>query len=237
MKSCLKVCSPADAGVLSSCGHSGCMSCLKHFTSREECLHPDCKAQCKPENIVTGVELGCGDEKKKAGGMWGAKLTQIVESVKGMVDGGDRVIVFVQFKDLKEKVAEALESEDVKTLQVKGTVSAQVKALDIMQQEEVTKKDPKVLLLTMDDESSSGINLTTCNHAVFVHPLLAGSQQLYDAYETQAIGRIRRYGQKKTVFVHRFICSDTIDTEIWDKRGKAAHEARNDAIAEMEVDN
>ena len=37
----------------------------------------------------------------------------------------------------------------------------------------------------MDDESSSGVNLTTANHAVFVHPLLAIGQQQYDAYETQ----------------------------------------------------
>ena len=37
----------------------------------------------------------------------------------------------------------------------------------------------------MDDESSSGVNLTTANHAIFVHPLLAIAQQQYDAYETQ----------------------------------------------------
>ena len=37
----------------------------------------------------------------------------------------------------------------------------------------------------MDDESSSGVNLTTANHAIFVHPLLAIGQQQYDAYETQ----------------------------------------------------
>ena len=43
----------------------------------------------------------------------------------------------------------------------------------------------QVLLLTMDDESSSGVNLTTANHAIFVHPLLAIGQQQYDAYETQ----------------------------------------------------
>ena len=43
----------------------------------------------------------------------------------------------------------------------------------------------QVLLLTMDDESSSGVNLTTANHAIFVHPLLAVAQQQYDAYETQ----------------------------------------------------
>ena len=216
---------PKMAGVLSTCGHAGCMACLEFCCAREECLDPSCKIPCKSDCIVSGKELGC-EMKHKAGGMWGAKLTKIVEEVKGMVDGGDRVLVFVQFKDLKEKVAEALEERRVKTLQVKGTVQTQIKALDVMQKDNPSPSDPKCLLLTMDDESSSGVNLTHANHAVFVHPLLAGTQQLYDAYETQAVGRVRRYGQKKTVHLHRFICMDTIDSEIFEARGRQGFEDR-----------
>ena len=80
------------------------------------------------------------------------------------------------------------------------------------------KNDPRVLLLKMDDEQSAGLNLTNLNHAVFVHPLLAGSQQEYDSYETQAVGRIRRFGQRKVVHVWRFLAEDTIDTEIYAQR-------------------
>ena len=54
---------------------------------------------------------------------------------------------------------------------------------------EISTYSYQVLLLTMDDESSSGVNLTTANHAVFVHPLLAIGQQQYDAYETQVLKR------------------------------------------------
>jgi SNF2 family DNA or RNA helicase len=138
--------------------------------------------------------------------------------VQKLVSDGDRVIVFVQFDDLKRKVAEALLDSGVKTLQVAGTVQQQTKALDILQKETPEKGDPRVLLLTMDDESSAGVNLTTCNHAVFVHPLLADSQQQYDAYETQAIGRIRRYGQTKTVHIWRYLAKDTVDEEIYNER-------------------
>jgi len=214
-----------DAGVLSSCGHAGCLKCLEYYTAREECIDPSCKAPCKSSAIVTGKELGC-ELEHKAGGKWGAKLTEIVKVVKKLIDNGDRVLVFVQFKDLKQKVADALESKGVKTLQVKGTVQTQIKALDVMQKETPAANDPRCLLLTMDDESSSGVNLTHANHAVFVHPLLANTQQLYDAYETQAIGRVRRYGQKKTVHLHRFVCVDTIDTEIWEEKGKQGMEER-----------
>jgi len=101
---------------------------------------------------------------------------------------------------------------------VKGSVQQQVKSLSAMQAEVLSSDAPRVLLLTMDDESSSGVNLSTANHALFVHPLLAGSCQQYEAYETQAIGRIRRYGQTKTVHIWRYLCPGTIDAVIYKQR-------------------
>lgn len=96
------------------------------------------------------------------GGKYGAKLTKLVNKVKQLVGANDRVIVFVQFPDLKAKVVEALEDNSIRCLQVKGSVDKQVKALDILQKEIPEPGDPKVILLTMDDESSAGVNLTTC---------------------------------------------------------------------------
>jgi SNF2 family DNA or RNA helicase len=52
--------------------------------------------------------------------------------------------------------------------------------------------------------------------------LLASTQEEYVAYETQAIGRIRRFGQKKTVHCWRFLAEDTIDTEIYAQRSQSA---------------
>jgi hypothetical protein len=206
------------AGVLSSCGHVGCLKCLHYHADREECIDRSCKASVRSAHVCSAVDLGVDQDDHDHGGHYGAKLSAIVKKIKELVEQGDRVIVFVQFQDLKEKVADSLEERGVKALQVKGTTSQQVKALDVLQKEKVAKDDPRVLLLTMDDESSSGVNLTTCNHAVFVHPLLADSQQQYDAYETQAIGRIRRFGQTKTVNIWRFLASGTIDATIYKER-------------------
>ena len=54
-----------------------------------------------------------------------------------------------------------------------------------------------MLLLNLGDESASGANLTTANHLVFVHPLVAESQQKWTQQEAQAVGRVRRYGQNR----------------------------------------
>lgn len=216
-----KGCESQPQGVLSSCGHIGCLKCLKYHADREECVNPNCKAPVKITNIVTAESLGT-DNKNEGIGEYGAKFFHIIQKVKSLIKE-DRVIVFVQFSSLKKKVAEVLEKNGVKTLQVRGTVQQQIKALDIMQKEVPDQNDPRTLILTMDDESSAGVNLTTCNHAIFVHPLLAETKQLYDAYETQAVGRIRRYGQMKTVHVWRYLAKDTIDTEIYkDRTGKDA---------------
>jgi SNF2 family DNA or RNA helicase len=51
---------------------------------------------------------------------------------------------------------------------------------------------------------------------------LANNQQEYDAHETQAIGRIRRFGQSKKVHVWRFLARNTIDTKIFDERSSHA---------------
>ena len=205
-----------EIGVFSTCGHHGCLTAMQRCAEREECFEPSCKAQISRACLVPASALGA--DKESATGEYGAKLTAVVKKVKSLVKQGDRVIVFVQFLDLKKQVAAALENHGVKTLLVAGTVGQQVKAVDVMQKEKPGKDDPRVLLLTMDDESSAGVNLTTCNHAVFVHPLSADTKQLYDAYETQAIGRIRRYGQVKTVHIWRFLAVDTIDTRIYQER-------------------
>jgi len=209
-----------DSGVLSSCGHVGCLNCLKFHASKDECVDRSCTAPTKLANVVSAKDLGAVDQGTSTGGVshgstYGAKLTVIVDKVKSIVKNDDRCIIFVQFQDLKDKIGEALKNSGVKSLQVRGTVNQQIKALDVMQKEEPGKDDPRVLLLTMDDESSAGVNLTTCNHAIFVHPLLAETEQQYKAYETQAIGRVRRYGQTKTVYITRYFARDTIDGRIY----------------------
>jgi len=166
--------------------------------------------------VISSKDLGLDNEDESC--RYGCKLSAIVEKAKEIISTEDRMIVFCQFDDLKAKVQEALEQSGVPTLQVQGNVNKQIKAVAVFQKAKPAKCDPRVLILKMDDEQSAGLNLTNLNHAIFVHPLLAKSQQTYEAYETQAIGRIRRYGQNKTVHVWRFLADNTIDTEIFQQR-------------------
>ena len=118
-----------------------------------------------------------------------------------------------------EEVEDVLDDANIKYLKLKGSVHQQCAALDEFQKEKLRPGDARVLMLLSRDESASGANLTTANHAIFVHPLETNTQYEYDASETQAIGRIRRYGQTKLVHVHRLIAKDTIEEKIYNERG------------------
>lgn len=118
-----------------------------------------------------------------------------------------------------KKVAAALSAHGITFLEIKGSASVKSKNLEKFQNDSAER----VLLLNVMDESASGANLTGANHAIFLSPLLTQTKEIYDACETQAIGRLRRFGQTKLVNIWRFLSTDTIDMEIFEQRsGKKA---------------
>lgn len=62
--------------------------------------------------------------------------------------------------------------------------------------------------------------MTKINHAILLHSLYTETQQEFNASETQAIGRIKRYGQQRLVNIWRILAKDTMDTKIYDERVK-----------------
>ena len=110
-------------------------------------------------------------------------------------------------------VANALTEHDIPFLEIRGSAAQKSKNLEKFQ----NGSSERVLLLNVMDESASGANLTGANHAIFLSPLLTQTKEIYDACETQAIGRLRRYGQTKLVHIWRFLTRATIDFEIWEQ--------------------
>jgi hypothetical protein len=235
------------SGLLSTCGHQGCLKCLKANADLQECGVPNCDCPARFTSVVPAASLGteriCRDVdgsgssrvkspakaprkgKKSAAtangltndaieiGVHGTKMAHLVQKIRD-IPRDERVLVFVQFPDLMKQVHDVLEAANIKALELKGNVHQQTGALDEFQRETLGKNDSRVLLLLSRDESASGANLTSANHAIFVHPLLTSTRYEYEASETQAIGRIRRYGQTKLVQVWRFIVRDSIDAQI-----------------------
>ncbi|KAJ7879940.1 hypothetical protein B0H14DRAFT_2707965 [Mycena olivaceomarginata] len=200
-----------EVSVLSSCGHMGCSECVRNCADKEECVYResgDCISAARALNIVKADTLGVDDEARDGRGKhYGKKLEQVMELINKTLPKDERVLIFVQFPDLMKKVAEALKDNGVKFLEIKGSASAKSKSLESFQQ----NSKERVLLLNLMDESASGANLTSANHAIFLSPLLAPSQEIYEACMTQAVGRLVRFGQVKHT-------RDTIDEEVYAMR-------------------
>lgn len=145
----------SEIAVLSSCGHQGCYTCLEAAAHRQECLTAGCDAPARVLNVVKGDSLGVEDPKEGLGKHYGMKLEKVMELIKETIPKKDKVLLFVQFPDLMEKVAEVLSEYKIDFLQLKGTAAAQSKALQRFQ-EAGDKDSLKVLLLNVMDESASG---------------------------------------------------------------------------------
>jgi SNF2 family DNA or RNA helicase len=65
----------------------------------------------------------------------------------------ERVLLFIQYRDLMIKVAEALKANKVTYIEIQGTATQKSKNLERFQDPEA---DEKVLLLGVEDESASG---------------------------------------------------------------------------------
>ncbi|KAI0305877.1 hypothetical protein B0F90DRAFT_1694134 [Multifurca ochricompacta] len=207
-----------EIAVLSSCGHAGCFNDVKPAAEGETCVYARsgrCKAAARVLNIVKGDTLGVDDyDRDGKGKHFGMKLEKVIHLIRKRIPSEERVLIFVQFPDLMKKVAEALNANKVRFLEIKGSAAQKSKNLEKFQ----TDGEERVLLLNVMDESASGANLTSANHAIFLSPLLAPTQEIYQANETQAIGRLRRYGQAKKVYIWRFLTKDTIDVDIYEAR-------------------
>lgn len=100
-----------------------------------------------------------------------------------------------------------------------GTVQTRQKTLQIFK--ESTASEHRVLMLSLE-KSPSGMTLTCANHVFLVHPMVAESATLAVGYECQAIGRVRRPGQEKTVHVWRFVTSGTVEEKLLEQSQVAA---------------
>jgi SNF2 family DNA or RNA helicase len=132
-----------------------------------------------------------------------AKLEQLVADVAEVAASDRKAIIFSQWVEPLERIAEAL--GDFGPLQFHGRIASaeRQRVLDRFKQD----PDTHVILMTYAT-GSVGLNLQFANY-VFLF-----DRWWNPAVEDQAINRAHRIGQKAPVFVTRFVTQDTIECRI-----------------------
>jgi hypothetical protein len=74
----------SEVAVLSTCGHTGCMDCVKAAAMREECVCGTavCSSAARVFNIVPGESLGVDETREVRGKPFGKKLEDMIELLK-----------------------------------------------------------------------------------------------------------------------------------------------------------
>jgi SNF2 family DNA or RNA helicase len=156
-----------------------------------------------------------------------AKLEQLVADIAEVAASNRKAIVFSQWVEPLERIAEAL--NEFGPLQFHGRIAPRDRPAVL----DRFKEDPQSHVILMSYATGSvGLNLQFTNY-VFLF-----DRWWNPAVEDQAINRAHRIGQKAPVFVTRFIAQDTIEcriAEVLEKKRELFNElvSRNEPPARL----
>ncbi|KAI0068064.1 hypothetical protein BV25DRAFT_1793364 [Artomyces pyxidatus] len=136
------------------------------------------------------------------------KLNALVENLRRLQDQDPcfRAVVFSQFTSFMDLIQVVLEREHLAWYRFDGSMDVR-RRNEAVAEFKTPSRSPKVLIISLK-AGGVGLNLTTANH-VFMMDCWWNA-----ATENQAIDRVHRIGQEKTVYVKHFIIEDTIEGRI-----------------------
>jgi SNF2 family DNA or RNA helicase len=205
----------SDLNLSANCGHAVCRNCVEASKNLLGiCPAAGCGKDVKSYHLLDLNKLG-----KSVASDFGSKADKLTMLLKKIEAQDQQAIIFVQGADRTTEMIRILETVNITHHYLQITTGAKLSTASFapfVDPEEGLKKT--VLILNSDDESAAGANLTNANHVIFFSPLLKRAQYEYEAQMAQAIGRVRRPGQKNVVCVYRFVSLDTIDVDILEHR-------------------
>ncbi len=139
-----------------------------------------------------------------------AKIEQLIDITKGIIENGHKILLFTSFKSALEIVEKEFSKNHISTYVIDGSVSAK-KRMELVTQ--FNQDATNVFLITLK-AGGTGLNLTSAD--VVIHLDLWWNPQV----ENQATDRAHRIGQTKTVEVIKLICKGTIEERILELQTK-----------------
>ncbi len=134
------------------------------------------------------------------------KLTRLTQMLEELLDAGDKALVFTQFTEMGDIIRRHLQETFAReVLFLHGGTSR--KQRDAMVERFQSPDGPGVFLLSLK-AGGTGLNLTAATHVFHF------DRWWNPAVETQATDRAFRIGQTRTVQVHAFVCSGTLEEKI-----------------------
>jgi DNA repair protein RAD5 len=208
---CLDFIKEHDLGI-TICGHLFCYSCISMIikeakTSSTPSKCPNCNKNTNLDNIFM-----ISQNKSKDIDVFGTKLAYIINYIKSTPD--KYRIIFSQWDYLLKEVGKVLEQNNIKHLYCQGNVYQKDKVLRLFNSKDTVNNQYKIIMLS-SDSTVSGSNLNNAEEVIFLDPVYGDKAHRLNT-ENQAIGRVRRLGNKfKTINVLRLLIKDSVEEEIY----------------------
>ena len=142
----------------------------------------------------------------KTEGNLSGKCSMLVDLVKSIVENGEKVLIFTQFKEMGDILRDILERElGHRPLFYHGGCSLNQRSEMVERFQNV--KSEQVFILSLK-AAGTGLNLTAASHVIHF------DLWWNPAVEAQATDRAYRIGQHKNILVTRFVTSGTFEEKI-----------------------
>lgn len=155
------------------------------------------RAACHPDLVAPELKLGS------------AKLDQLVELVKELVDNRHRALVFSQFTDYLALVRQRFEAEGISYCYLDGRTPPKKREAQVTAFQD---GEGDVFLLSLK-AGGVGLNLTAADYVIHLDPWWN------PAVEQQATDRAHRIGQTRPVTVYKLVLAGSIEEQILGMHG------------------
>jgi len=131
------------------------------------------------------------------------KFENVVYTLKNVLDGGHKVLIFSQFVRQLNIYRQHFDQESIPYAYLDGSTQNRG---DVVKQ---FQEDPKTRVFLISIKAGGvGLNLTEADYVFILDPWWN------PAVEQQAIDRTHRIGQTKNVFIYKFITKDSVEEKI-----------------------
>ncbi|MFK7739473.1 MAG: DEAD/DEAH box helicase [Planctomycetota bacterium] len=136
------------------------------------------------------------------------KMDLMAEMIEESMEEGDRSLIFTQFKEMGSLLKTHFENVyGQQVLFLHGGISQKERDRMVTEFQESRPDGPRVFVLSLK-AGGTGLNLTAANRVFHF------DRWWNPAVEDQATDRAFRIGQQRNVFVHKFVCSGTLEERI-----------------------
>ena len=153
-----------------------------------------------PSNFLKDGSSGLSDRS--------GKVIRLRELINVFLRNNEKCLIFTQYREMGEMLKNDLEGYfDTPVCFLHGQQSRKQREQIIDSFQSESNSSPKIFVLSLK-AGGLGINLTKANHVIHF------DRWWNPAVENQATDRAYRIGQRKDVFVYKFITSGTVEEKI-----------------------